>query len=62
MYESHMQIYKGDPRTCAIFIPAWGSNWPYWGSSGFSRNQNTLTVVRQHGQVRISHEAAFTVV
>ena len=22
------QIYKGDPRTCAIFIPAWGS---YWG-------------------------------
>ena len=20
------QIYKGDPRTCAIFIPAWGSN------------------------------------
>ena len=32
------QIYKEDPRTCAIFIPAlWGSN---WGSSGFSRNQN----------------------
>ena len=21
------QIYKGDPRTCAIFIPVWGSNW-----------------------------------
>ena len=20
------QIYNGDPRTCAIFIPAWGSN------------------------------------
>ena len=35
---SWTQIYKGDPRTCAIFIPAWGSN---WGSSGFSRNQNT---------------------
>ena len=31
------QIYKGDPRTCVIFIPAWGSN---WGSLGFSRNQN----------------------
>ena len=27
----------GDPRKCAIFVPAWGSN---WGSSGFSRNQN----------------------
>ena len=25
------QIYKGDPRTCTIFVPAWGSN---WGSSG----------------------------
>ena len=23
------QIYKGDPRTCAIFIPAWGSNWGF---------------------------------
>ena len=31
------QIYKGDPRICTIFIPAWGSN---WGSSGFSHNQN----------------------
>ena len=31
------QIYKGDPRTYAIFIPAWGSN---LGFSGFSRNQN----------------------
>ena len=31
------QIYKGDPRTCAIFILAWGSNWGY---SGFSRDQN----------------------
>ena len=30
-------IYKRDPRTCAIFIPAWGSN---WGSSGLSRYQN----------------------
>ena len=26
------QIYKGDPRTCAILIPALGSN---WGSSCF---------------------------
>ena len=25
--------YKGDPRTCTIFIQAWRSN---WGSSGFS--------------------------
>ena len=24
------KIYKGDPRTCAIFIPAWGSNWRYF--------------------------------
>ena len=31
------QIHKGDPRTCAIFITAWGSN---WGSSGFSRIRN----------------------
>ena len=31
------QIYKGDPRTCAIFIPAWVSNWGY---SGFSCDQN----------------------
>ena len=31
------KIYKGDPITCTISIPAWGSN---WGSSGFSRNQN----------------------
>ena len=29
------QIYKEDPRTCAIFILAWGSN---WGSLGFSCN------------------------
>ena len=35
------QIYKGDPRTCAMFILAWGSN---WGSSGFSRNQNNRGV------------------
>ena len=27
----------GDPRTCAILIPVWGSN---WGSLGFSHNQN----------------------
>ena len=25
------QIYTGDPRTCAIFIPVWGSNWWYSG-------------------------------
>ena len=25
------QIYKGDPRTCTIFIPAWGSNWGFMG-------------------------------
>ena len=31
------QTYTGDPRTCDIFIPAWGSN---WGSLGFSHNQN----------------------
>ena len=31
------QIYKGDPRTCYIFISAWGSN---LGSSGFSHNKN----------------------
>ena len=33
------QIYKGDPRTCAIFIPPWGWNLN-WGYSGFSRDQN----------------------
>ena len=32
------QIRKGDPRTCAIFIQAWGSN---CGSLGFSQSQNT---------------------
>ena len=32
-----IQMYKGDPRTCAILILAWGSNWGY---SGFSHNQN----------------------
>ena len=31
------QIYKEGPRTCAILIPAWGSNWGY---SGISHNQN----------------------
>ena len=31
------QIYNGDPRTCTIFIPAWGSNWE---SLNFSRIQN----------------------
>ena len=31
------QIYKGDPRTCSIFIQALGSNWGY---TGFSRDQN----------------------
>ena len=31
------QIETGDPGTCAILIPAWGSNWGY---SGFSREQN----------------------
>ena len=31
------QIYKGEPRTCAILIPAWGSNLGY---SGFSLNEN----------------------
>ena len=31
------QIYKGDPRTCTIFIPAWGSNWEY---SSFSSDQS----------------------
>ena len=36
-HEEQPQIYKGDPRTCAIFIPAWGLN---WGSLGFPRNQN----------------------
>ena len=35
--EDQPQIYKGDPRTCAIFILAWSSN---WGSSSFSCNQN----------------------
>ena len=34
---SEPQIYKGDPRTCIIFIPAWGLN---WGSLDFSCNQN----------------------
>ena len=35
--EMRLQIYTKDPRTCAIFVPSWGSN---CGSSGFSRNQN----------------------
>ena len=30
------QIDNVDPKTCAIFIQAWGSS---WGSSGFVRNQ-----------------------
>ena len=30
------QIYRREPRTCAILIPAWGSN---WGSLGFCRLQ-----------------------
>ena len=34
----HRSIYTGDPRTCAILISAWGSN---WGSLAFSRYQNT---------------------
>ena len=43
-----LQVYRGDPRTFTIFIPAWGSN---WGSSGFSRNQNNLgsSGVYEHG-------------
>ena len=35
-------MYMGDPRTCAIFILEWGSN---WGSSGFSIIK--ITVVHQ---------------
>ena len=31
------QIYTRDPRTCTIFVLAWGSN---LGSSSFSHNQN----------------------
>ena len=34
-YCSHR--YKGDPRTCTIFIPTWGSN---VGTLGFTCNQN----------------------
>ena len=33
----HQGPCKGEPRTCAIFILAWGSN---WGSLGVFRNQN----------------------
>ena len=40
------QIYTGDSRTWAIFIPAWGSN---WGSSGFP----VIKVTTVH-QVRMS--------
>ena len=36
------KICTGDPRTCTIFIQAWGSN---WGSSGFSCNQNNQSYV-----------------
>ena len=36
-FQLNSQMNKGDPRTCTIFISAWGSN---WGSSGFSCNQN----------------------
>ena len=39
IFVAEPQIYKGDPRTYAIFIPAWGSN-SNWGYSGFSRDQN----------------------
>ena len=39
MFQYESQIYKGDPRTCTIFIVAWGSNWGS-DSSGFTRNQN----------------------
>ena len=38
--EGMFHRYNRDPRTCGIFIPAWGSN---WGSSGFSRNQNNCS-------------------
>ena len=31
------QIQKGDPRNCAIFIPAWGLK---WGIRVFSHNHN----------------------
>ena len=34
---SLLQIYKGDPRTCAIFIPTWAQ---IRGLRFFSRNQN----------------------
>ena len=32
-----LQIYKGDSSTCAILIPAWGSNKGY---AGFSCDQS----------------------
>ena len=36
------QIYTRDPRTCTIFVPAWGS---IWGSLGFLAIK--MTAVRQ---------------
>ena len=41
--QSSAQIYKGDPRTSTIFIPAWGS---YWGHSGFFPRSKQLWLVR----------------
>ena len=54
------QIYKGDPITCAIFIPAWGSN---WGSWSFSHNQNNcgssgvyVTCIYCSLEVKVKHK------
>ena len=35
---SQTYMYKGDPRTCAIFILEWGL---HWASSGFPINHNS---------------------
>ena len=46
------QIYKGDPRTCPIFIPVWGSN---SGSSGFFQDQNNCDTLGAY-LLRSEHE------
>ena len=43
MNMTQQQIHKGDPRTCAIFIPAWGSSWGY---SSFLNQNNCGLLAR----------------
>ena len=52
------QIYKGDPRTCTILIPAWGSN---WGSSGFHVIKVTMVHLKNPNTPNLSPMADETI-